>query len=384
MRPDAGAVTQGRACPVLVSLYGLPAPAPVLDLPVAVYADFLAWLLGGSPQEVSRDSWMYMLRLCEHAVAGLERVESVSLAGAASFTGGSQPHLEVGGLGLEGPGQAHVDLDQHQRAVQGDGLFAPQPVLAGSLPIASQGASAMSGNPFGVNVPAIAVSAPSLDHVHLNHTHYSLGPSFGPSHSQVSQGQALASSHLQPPIGPCPTPSLAFTPSSSGSVETPAPTTPGAFQSTVHCKWDNCGALLESTQHSAIEAHLREAHLPLWRDVEDKRLKQRCLWPGCSNRRELFYSGLAKHIATCHLHSTVSKCPHCDQQLSRGDSMARHVKSQHPTPGVGVGGGGVMQQGTFGDRIAASPRRRQIRPGSDGRKGSTRLFDSLGRPVHPL
>lgn len=95
------------------------------------------------------------------------------------------------------------------------------------------------------------------------------------------------------------------------------------------CLWGTaaCGQRLNDGSSATIRAHLRDAHgIGLGTGASNAR-RARCLWGGeCSLGSEhILVSGIAKHIATCHLKTTSLSCPSCGQVCSRRDALQRHT-----------------------------------------------------------
>lgn len=119
----------------------------------------------------------------------------------------------------------------------------------------------------------------------------------------------------------------------------PGPATNIALESvpiSIQCMWGlSCGIPITSAKFTAIEAHLKSYHFgggaqPSWSPKQ----RGRCQWGGCKYQRDMYYQSFAKHIATQHLYTTASQCPHCDSEFTRDDSRNRHARSQHATQTV--------------------------------------------------
>ncbi|KAH9840840.1 uncharacterized protein C8Q71DRAFT_854699 [Rhodofomes roseus] len=107
----------------------------------------------------------------------------------------------------------------------------------------------------------------------------------------------------------------------------------GSSQEGVHvCKWRGCGQHIGSTA-SDVKIHLISCHfddIPEPPEVwKDSGLKLACRWSECDS--ELFIRSLPKHICGTHLKSNTQLCPveGCNERLSRGDALKRHMDSRH-------------------------------------------------------
>ncbi|KZT66947.1 hypothetical protein DAEQUDRAFT_813234 [Daedalea quercina L-15889] len=99
------------------------------------------------------------------------------------------------------------------------------------------------------------------------------------------------------------------------------------------CKWGGCGRRIGSSP-ADVKAHLVEYHL---RDIPEppdawssSSTKLRCRWSECDGA-PLLARSLVKHICGSHLKSNALVCPvqGCEEKLSRGDSLKRHLTKKH-------------------------------------------------------
>ena len=98
------------------------------------------------------------------------------------------------------------------------------------------------------------------------------------------------------------------------------------------CKWKGCGRPLEVTPRG-IKMHILEYHhvdvpVPVG-EWETSNTKITCRWSEC--KTVLYARSIPKHITGVHFTSSAVKCPieGCDESLSRGDALKRHMKQKH-------------------------------------------------------
>jgi len=108
------------------------------------------------------------------------------------------------------------------------------------------------------------------------------------------------------------------------------------YQEGVHgqlCKWRGCGRPIGSAA-SDVKTHLLSYHgcditepPEAWRSSD---AKLRCRWSECDSEPLLIRS-LPKHICGTHLKSNTTMCPveGCNERLSRGDALKRHMELKH-------------------------------------------------------
>ncbi|KAH9942830.1 hypothetical protein B0H21DRAFT_510143 [Amylocystis lapponica] len=109
-----------------------------------------------------------------------------------------------------------------------------------------------------------------------------------------------------------------------------------SFVARTQCAWSDCGMALDDDTSGGIQRHLKEFHYAVW----DAESQGRCVWRTgvppydgqCSKNMKL--ASLGKHIAECHLRSTVATCQHCKREYSRGDAMQRHLRKAHGVQNV--------------------------------------------------
>ncbi|KAM5533889.1 hypothetical protein V8D89_012429 [Ganoderma adspersum] len=129
-------------------------------------------------------------------------------------------------------------------------------------------------------------------------------------------------------------------PSTTPGTSFPSPPTPPLVQEFLdpqathqgygpRCLWGTqaCDQKLSDGSSATVRAHLRDAHgIGLGTGASNAR-RARCLWGGeCSLSSEhILVSGMAKHVATCHLKTTSLSCPSCGRVCSRRDALQRHA-----------------------------------------------------------
>lgn len=97
------------------------------------------------------------------------------------------------------------------------------------------------------------------------------------------------------------------------------------------CRWGQCNITLDDTSPTGIARHLKEHHFDQARSWHNKArgICEWLDWEGICNR-DMNYASFGKHIAAVHLRSTASRCPHCQHELGRLDSLERHIKNYCP------------------------------------------------------
>ena len=109
---------------------------------------------------------------------------------------------------------------------------------------------------------------------------------------------------------------------------------PSGLETALHtCKWQGCGLRIDATSKS-VKTHMKEHHfadipIPI-HEWETSNVKVACQWVECKSL--LYARSIPKHITGVHLSSSAVRCPveGCDEALSRGDALKRHMKQKHP------------------------------------------------------
>lgn len=97
------------------------------------------------------------------------------------------------------------------------------------------------------------------------------------------------------------------------------------------CQWgDGCGILLDDIGPGGIKRHLRDFHKQAFEDE-----RGHCQWAVGDHQcgKLLNCAGLGKHVAACHIRSTLRSCDYCGRDIGRPDSLKRHMKYYCPLRG---------------------------------------------------
>ncbi|KAF9819419.1 hypothetical protein IEO21_02162 [Rhodonia placenta] len=177
----------------------------------------------------------------------------------------------------------------------------------------------------------------------MQHSHYAIpaasnvnfAPQITQNYPTIAQGYpAMASGHVQETL---PVQTYSYHPPPATLVSPPHVPQPKPTSNHILCRWRQCGLVLDDLEPSGIARHLKEYHFDDLSGANPWHNKNRGLcewwdWDG-ECRRDMNYASFAKHIASVHLRSTAARCPYCQHELGRRDSLERHIKnycSQRP------------------------------------------------------
>ncbi len=95
----------------------------------------------------------------------------------------------------------------------------------------------------------------------------------------------------------------------------------------MRCQWDSCEVILDDVSHSGLRRHFRDFH------HAPRGERMRCRWGSCCRSEEMLFENIPKHIAECHVKSMAQRCPWCNGNFARKDTLKRHQNAGCPAVG---------------------------------------------------